>query len=245
MTATCPARCGAANSETTCRPAAGSGMDVGPVACPGGRPRPTGQGVGDEPLPALPGTAGPGRPSGAAVAFLSRLPTVDDHAGRNILATCSAAPPGLPGLPAWGGGAAGAVEPRSGCIEREVIAAAEGAGCSSWPATETMPASDPLAWGRPAGSSSTTRPARSCWPEFAPGIATIRPRLLIRPATGRCSSAAALIPSRAARPVTRGQRRDRRHSMDSAAASVRHRDAGPPLCRDNEACEVGFRVERM
>jgi hypothetical protein len=52
---------------------------------------------------------------------------------------------------------------RSGRIEREVIAAAEGAGCSSWPATATVPAWDPGAWDRPAGSSSTRRPARSCW----------------------------------------------------------------------------------
>jgi hypothetical protein len=53
------------------------------------------------------------------------------------------------------------------------------------------------------------RPVLLVWPELAPGIATIRPRLLIRRTTGRCRSATALIPSRAARPVTRGQRRDR------------------------------------
>jgi hypothetical protein len=79
--------------------------------------------------------------------------------------------------------------------------------------------------------------------DIARGKATIRPRLLIRRTTGRCRAATALIPSRAARPVTRGQRRDRHHSMDSAAGSGRHRDAGPPLCGDNEAFEVGFWVE--
>jgi hypothetical protein len=81
--------------------------------------------------------------------------------------------------------------------------------------------------------------------DIARGNATIRPRLLIRRTTGRCRSATALIPSRAARPVTIGQRRDRRHSMDSAAASGRHRNAGPPNRQDNEAFEVGLRVERM
>jgi len=80
--------------------------------------------------------------------------------------------------------------------------------------------------------------------DIARGNATIRPRLLSR-TTGRCRSATALIPSRAARPVTIGQRRDRHHSMDSAAASGRHRNAGPPNCRDNEAFDVGLRVERM
>src|ERR1700735_1199499 len=57
--------------------------------------------------------------------------------------------------------------------------------------------------------------------DIARGHATLRPRLLTRRTTGRCRSATALIPSRAARSVTIGQRRDRRHSMDSAAASGR------------------------
>ena len=43
---------------------AGSGLDVGPGARPGSRPCPAGQGVGDEPVPAVPGIAGraPGGP---------------------------------------------------------------------------------------------------------------------------------------------------------------------------------------
>ena len=109
---------------------------------------------------------------------------------------------------------------------------------------------DPGAWERPAGSSSLDH--APC-PVLLAGLARTRAGHRDDPAPASPSaappvargSAAALIASRAARPVTRGQLRDRHHSPDSAAGSGRHRHAGPPPRWDNEAFEVGFRVECM
>ena len=187
---------------------AGSGMDVDPGACPGGRPRPAGQGVGGEPLPALPGTARPGRPSvrsrscpGCRRSATTPGRTASRPDPRRHLGSRASRPGAAPPAP-WGcyplrpdGWAGRAPSWRSGRIEREVIAAAEGDGLLvlARDGDRAPPGTPEPGTGRRLVIDHA--PARSCWSGPNPRRAS-RPSPASSSAAppAGCRSAVALIP---------------------------------------------------
>ena len=96
---------------------------------------------------------------------------------------------------------------RSGRTEREVVAAAEGAGLLiAGPGRRPRPPRAPEP-GRPPGSSSTTPPAPSCWSGPGPRPASGRSRLLRLPARRTAGRA------QAGRPSPRRPEADRREAI--------------------------------
>ncbi len=135
-----------------------------------------------------------------------------------------------------------------GPIEREVIAAAEGAGLLVLARDGDRARLGPRSLGPASRFVADHAPCRSLlvWPEPAPGIATIPPRLLIRRTTGR-----AQVSGRAHRlAAPRGRRRQTSGGIGTTARTAQQ-VLGATATRvrlphgDNEACGVGFRVECM